>query len=401
MTAQASTLELGEALALSTASEAVQAFRAEVRQIIDAQVAPLVAEAERDRHFPREAVQAFGSAGLFRQRWSGGGHGDLGRCVLLAEEMGWAALGGVGVGVSLHLEAAVAILRRHARTPHAKQVLNEALDGETILCLATSEQYVGSDLSAVETVMLPEGGGWRVRGKKWFVSPGSTADMALVLCRAEAGPALVLVPRQGFTVMRTLETAGMRGLGTARLAVDALLAQDAILVPPGLGLAALTAGLMTERLAITAQVLGAVNLAVSLATTRLRRRQQFKIPLYEHQALRLRMAQLVSEASLARRGLYAMVAELSSGGSVNLCDVAGAKVTAARLGERVVSECMHIFGGQGYLEDETPMARLWRDIRVGRVGAGTDEMMWELVASGLRSDDELYDKWIAGEPVDG
>jgi alkylation response protein AidB-like acyl-CoA dehydrogenase len=71
---------------------------------------------------------------------------------------------------------------------------------------------------------------------------------------------------------------------------------------------------------------------------------------------------------------------------------AAAKVTAAKLCERILSECAHIFGGAGYLEDETPFPRLLRDARLARLGGGSDEMMLELYAQGLESDDELYDR---------
>ena len=77
--------------------------------------------------------------------------------------------------------------------------------------------------------------------------------------------------------------------------------------------------------------------------------------------------------------------------------VAAAKVTAATLAERVVSDCMQVLGGRGYLEDMTPLARMWRDVRLGRIGGGTDEMMWELVAGGLRGDDAAYDRFVRAE----
>jgi alkylation response protein AidB-like acyl-CoA dehydrogenase len=74
--------------------------------------------------------------------------------------------------------------------------------------------------------------------------------------------------------------------------------------------------------------------------------------------------------------------------------VAAAKVTGAKLAERVVSDCLQVLGGRGYLEDATPLARLWRDVRLARIGGGTDEMMWELVAAGLQGDDRAYERFV-------
>ncbi|MFD3522191.1 acyl-CoA dehydrogenase family protein [Streptomyces sp. NPDC058653] len=387
--------DLGTQLALGTASRPVTDFRERVRALVGDRISPLLPACERERRFPREAVTAFGAAGLFHERWSGGPHGDLGRSVLLSEEMGRAGLGGIGIGVGLHLEAATSLLRGFGTTAYTKEVLEQALAGESVCCVATSEQHVGSDLSAVATALTREGDHWRVRGEKWFVSPGAAADHAIVLCRGDQGPALVLVPRSGLTPVQRWETTGMRSLETVRLRVDARVTDDAVLARPGAGLAAVGQGLMYERLALAAQVLGALDLASVLAITHLKRRKQFGSPLYRHQALRLRMADLCSQILVARRGLYATVVEVSAGGAASVSDTAALKVTVARLGERVTSECAHIFGGRGYVEDQTPLARLWRDFKVGRLGGGSDEMMWELVAAGFRPDHGLYENWIA------
>jgi alkylation response protein AidB-like acyl-CoA dehydrogenase len=372
------------------------AFRQRVRSFLDSEIVPLVDEAERSRSFPRQAITALGRSGLLRERWAGGRHGDLSRSVLLAEEIGLAGLGGVGIGMSLHSEAATATLRQCARSDYARQILDMALDGEIVCCVATTEQLAGSDLSAVSTELKRDGDRYLVRGTKWFVSPGACADVALILCRADDGLAVAIVPSSGLTVVKRLETAGMASLETVRLSVDAEIGPEAILVKPGQGLLALTASLSYERLAVAALFLGTAELALKLAVTHLRRRTQFGQPLQNHQALRLRMADLSAQVTIARRGLYATAAEMGAHGAVNIADTAGLKVTATRLCEHVVSESMHVFGGRGYVEDETPFPRLWRDVPSARLGAGTDEMMWEIVASGMRADDSLYDRWITG-----
>jgi alkylation response protein AidB-like acyl-CoA dehydrogenase len=375
---------------------AVDGFRRRVRDLVAQRLAPLVADAERNRRFPREAIGELGRAGLLRERWDGGTHGDLPKSAVVAEELGRAGLGGVGVGISLHLEAAVGTLRRFGRSRYAKEILDGALDGRYVCCVATSEQHAGSDLSSIATEMGPQQGKWRVTGTKWFVSPGPAADVVLTLCLGPEGPAVVLVPREAATVVKRLETAGMRGLETARLRIDAVVDDDAVLARPGLGLPAITFGLFHERLAIAAQILGSLDLVLTLTVTQLHRKRQFGAPLFDHQALRLRIADLVARTRLAQRGVHAAVRDLADGNAVSMREVAGMKVTAAQLGEEVISECLHVFGGRGYVEDETPMARLWRDLRIGRLGAGSDEMMWELVAGDLRTDGQVYERWISG-----
>src|SRR5947209_12306330 len=117
--------------------------------------------------------------------------------------MAVAGCGGVGVGISLHLEAVTSILHRYAKTTLLRRFHEGALDGTLVGCLATTERDSGSDLTGVQVTAEPHPDGWHVSGQKAFVSPGPAADFALVLCRhSDAAPGgaaaplmLVLVPR--------------------------------------------------------------------------------------------------------------------------------------------------------------------------------------------------------------
>ena len=103
----------------------VELFRDRVRALIDRYVSPLVDEAEAERRFPREAIEELGREGLFRERWAGGDHGDAGKSALICEELARRGTGGVGVGVSVQLEAVLATLRRYGTTDEL-QALTEA-----------------------------------------------------------------------------------------------------------------------------------------------------------------------------------------------------------------------------------------------------------------------------------
>lgn len=375
-------------------------FAGAVRQRIAADVVPLVAEAEAQRRFPREAVHALGRASVFRERWAGGGHGAILRSVTLAEELGRAGTGGVGVGISLHLEAVLATLVRHAGTPLLERYRDAALDGELVGCVGATERASGSDMAAASTVATPCADGLRIQGSKWFVSPADAADFCLVLCRAPGEArgltprlTLVLVPRDQYEVDQRLETVGMRGLATCRISMDTVVSEDAVVGRRGAGLAVITWGLLHERLAIASQVLGVAALAHELAITRLQRRTQFGSPLLEHQALKHRMARLLAELQVCREGVRGIAGRLAENSSP-VRAAAAAKLVASGLAERVVGEAMHVYGGLGYVEDRSPMARLNRDIKVGRLGAGSDEVMLELVAGDLRGNDAEYDRLV-------
>jgi alkylation response protein AidB-like acyl-CoA dehydrogenase len=388
--------------------EAVAAFRERVAERVRS-VAPLVPEAEGSGRFPRAAIEAIGGDGLARERWAGGPHGDAGKGVVVSEELGRAGLGGVGVGVSVHLEVVLPALTRFGRSDLLRERTEAALDCTEIGCFAATEDDSGSDLLGVRTTATRTAGGWHVRGTKAFASLGAVADFALVLCRSEdagepAAPddraeggafgrplSIVCVPRDGFRVVRRLQPVGMRGLETVRIEIDAEVPEEAVLHRPGRGLMIATWAFTHERLASVAQLVGGAHLGLALATTRLHRRRQFGTPLIERQALRLRLAEIAAQATTGRLALYALAASLDRPRPQWAREVAALKVTLARVAERASSECMSMFGGLGYLEDATPLARLWRDGRFARLGGGTDEVMLELVAAGLPVDDALYD----------
>jgi alkylation response protein AidB-like acyl-CoA dehydrogenase len=382
-------------------SEEVRTFRDRARSAVEELVSPLVADAERDERFPRAAIEGLGATGLLRERWAEAPLGDPGKGIIVNEELGRGASGGVAIGVSVHLEAVLSVLVRHARTSLLEEYRDRALDGALIGCVAASEDSGGSDVLGIETVGRPASDGWRIQGVKSYVSLGATADFALVPFRAAAGDVpphrqvtVALVPGEDIEILKRHQPAGARSLDTVRVSIDSQVPEEALIGRRGAGLHVLTWGLTHERLTSVAQVVGASSFALGLAAAHLHRR---RLPdgtrLMDKQALRLRLADLASQVSMLRLAMYS-VASGPLVGSRRARDVAGLKVNAARLGERVLSECMHMLGGKGYLEDEMPLARMWRDMRLARLGGGTDEVMWELVGGGIVPDFAAYDRAI-------
>lgn len=374
----------------------VDRWRDRVRSVVRDRIVPLVDEAERTRTFPRAALAELGRAGLIRERWTPLPGGDPGRAAIMAEEL--ARAGGVGIGAGLVVETVAAALARYGRSPLLEQTLDAVLQGELVGCFGASEPAAGSDLTGIQTTAVREGTGWRVSGEKKYVSLGGAADFALILCRTgESGPGaltLIRVPAEGLRELRRLGTLGVASLGTTWMKIDALVPNEAVVGRPGLGLMVATWALSHERLAVAAHSAGVCGLAIGLACAHLHRREQFGRPLIEHQALRLRLAGLQAELTVLRGAVHAAAATAFRPGGTGTREAAALKVTAVRLAERTVTECMHLLGGTGYLEDEAPMARMWRDVRLGRVGGGTDEMMWEMVAAGLVPDFDGYDATV-------
>jgi acyl-ACP dehydrogenase len=379
----------------------IDEYRALLDDVFDEQIVEWTAEAEASERFPRKLIEYLGRSGVFAHKWGDGQHPDVAKLIALAFALGRLGSAGIGVGVSLH-DSAIAILRRFGRSDYLKAICEQAIRGEAVLCIGASEESGGSDLQIVETEVCSARGGFEVRGVKKFVSLSPIADHIMVVARgvdhdenSRHGNVLVIaVPTSQTDVQEPYRKVGAGPLDTAAVHIDTWVPADALIARPGTGLAAISWGLAHERMSIAGQVVSGCQRVLGITHARMVNRRQFGATLFEHQALRMRVADLQARVDLLAHGLNGIAAQ----GRLDLRAAAGAKVTAARLGEEVLSECMHIFGGAGYLVDETRVGRWWRDMKLARVGGGTDEVLWELVAAAMKPDYDGYAELIGERP---
>ena len=348
-------------------------YRELLHRVFDDTVTGWTADAEAAERFPRKLIEHLGSAGVFRAKWGpqGGQQPDVAKLNELAFSLGRLGSAGIGVGVSLH-DSAIAILRRFGRSEHLRDICEQAIDGQSVLCIGASEESGGSDLQIVQTEARSAGGGFEIRGVKKFVSLSPIADHIMVVARSvDHDPAsrhgnvlVIAVPTAQVQVQPPWRKVGAGPLDTAAVRIDTWVPADHLVARAGTGLAAISWGLAHERMSIAGQVASSCQRVLGITHARMMRRRQFGATLFEHQALRMRMADLQARVDLLRHGLHGIAAQ----GRLDLRAAAAVKVTAARLGEEVLSECMHLFGGAGYLVDETPLGRWWKDMKLARVG---------------------------------
>ena len=372
-------------------------YRALLSEVFDDRVTEWTAEAEAQQRFPRKLIEHLGASGVFTAKWSDQTQPDVNKLVELAFALGHLASAGIGVGVSLH-DSAIALLRRFGKSDYLKDICEQAIRGDAVLCIGASEESGGSDLQIVETEVRSRDGGFEVRGVKKFVSLSRVADHIMVVARSvdhdsasrHGNVVVVAVPTTHVNVQQPYNKVGAGPLDTAAVHIDTWVPADALVARAGTGLAAISWGLAHERMSIAGQIAASCQRVIGITLARMMTRRQFGQTLFEHQALRLRMADLQARVDQLSYALHGIAAR----GRLDLRAAAGIKVTAARLGEEVVGECMHIFGGSGYLVDETPLGRMWRDMKLARVGGGTDEVLWELVAAGMKPDHAGYEDWV-------
>lgn len=368
---------------------AVEGFRERVRAAFE----PFHAETgqwERDGHLPRELFAALGKAGIFRERWAVGAATGLELGRALVDELAPLS-GGATLAVSIHCEVFAHALRAYGGKTHAG-ILDEALDGRVVGCVALTEPGGGSDLYAMKTTATRgDGGGWRLTGLKRYTTNVGRATHVLTLARTGPGEhafSLFLVPldRPGVRVTRFFETLGMRSADTGGVEFDVELDDRDLVGRAGAGLIYVLKLLDYERIAAAVGLVSSARAALRLAAAHLRRRVQFGSRLFDHQALAHRLADRWAEVEAAA-ALIEQACGAARGEQLPHHLVAAAKMIAARSGTAAIDEAIQLFGGRGYTEDY-PLERMYRDGRLARIGGGTDEMLRQIICTHLDVPDQ-------------
>lgn len=374
-----------------------QAYRDEIRDDLAQLVAPLVDQAERDRRFPRAAIERLGERGHFSRRWAHPGpHGDVGMATIFANELGKLLAGGIGAGLSIQVDGTLTILRTSfSDSPFVKQLQEDAIAGRKVLCIAVSEPSSGSDPGRFLTRAHEESdGSWTVEGRKKFISLSATADYALVLARTGESPqqfSSFAVPQgdDGYRIVRHLGKQGTHSVETCELDFPSVrVPAEQVVGRLHGGLAPFVRAMTSERLAICAQLTGGLEAGLELARAYLRGRPARPGTLWDFQALRHRFANLYAEHKVMSDSVVATASALQHG-LAGQRDVAALKlVVTSRVGY-CLSEVMQLFGGVGYLDD-LPLERAVRDAWMARFASGTEDIMREIVAAIALPEERLH-----------
>ncbi len=268
-----------------------------------------------------------------------------------------------------------------------ERYLLPAIRGERRDCYAVTEEGAGSDFTAVATTATPDGDGYRISGKKWFVTVGDAADFLVVLAVVgpEREPTLFLVDRD------------TRGVGIDRTPRymhafvykhpifyfdDVEVGPEAVLGGVGAGAELTREWFVEERLMIAARAAGAAERALREATAWAGTREQFGRALIDNQMIQAMLADSAMEIASMRALTYQVAAECDAGMPRKLVHAKAAmvKTVASEAAGRVVDRAVQVFGGRGYMR-EFPVERLYRDIRVDRIWEGTSEIQRLIVSN--------------------
>ena len=341
------------------------------------------AEEWEETTFPDSVFRRMGELGflgLDKPEEYGGQGGDYFTSLVLGEEMVHSACGGLTMGVAVHTDMAMPPILAFGTEEQKQQWVVPAIRGEKILCLGITEPDAGSDVQNIKTRAVREGDGWVINGSKTYITNGHRADVIVLVTRTDDAHTLFLVPMDAPGVIREkkLEKLGMHASDTALITFEDVRVPDsAVLGTAGKGFYQIMWELQGERLSGCAGNIAAAQRAFDLTLEYVKTRETFGKPLGRHQALRHRVAEMAVKLEAGRELTYATARRMIAG-EYPVREVSMAKVFTCRAANEVVDECVQLHGGAGYMR-EYGIERLWRDIRLCRIGGGTDEIMLEVV----------------------
>lgn len=370
-------------------SEEHRAIRKTLREFVAKELTPYADEWEEAKEFPDTVFRRMGELGFLGLQYPeeyGGQGGDYLCGIILAEEMMGSLSAGIAMSIGAQTDMVCALLNKVGSENIKERYLRPALAGEKIGCLCITEPDAGSDVAAIRTTCEEAGDHYSLNGQKTFITNGVRADFAIVVCRTRGsegakGMNLFIVDKgtPGFTVSRKLEKVGMHTSDTAELAFqDCLVPIDNMLGEEGQGFYYIMWELQPERLFGAVSSVAAAQIYLDHTLKYVKERVQFGRPIGKFQAIRHRLGELATEIEAARQLSY-HVAGLIQAGEFPAGEIAMAKLFSSRVANRMADEAMQFYGGYGYMM-EYPIQRFWRDSRLIRIGAGTDEIMREIIS---------------------
>ncbi len=364
-----------------------EAFRDSVRRFVQREISPRVAAWEEEGCYDKNIFRRMGELGLLGLGYPveyGGQGADIRTTIVFWEEMCRSGALGFAMSVFVHTDMASPSLAHAGSHEQKEKYLRAVCSGEKLMAIAMTEPNHGSDVAGIETRARREEDAYIVSGTKMFITNGTQADVINTVVRT-GGPGyqgvsllLVDVDTPGFSVGRKLVKMGMWSSDTAELVYDQCrVPARNLLGGEGQGFYSLMAGLERERLAACAISYMGSQLALEEAIRYAQARVQFGRPIAQHQAIGHMLADMASETEASRRLAYHAASLHDAGIPCNL-EVSMAKLFCSETALRVIDRAVQIHGGYGFMR-EYLVERLYRDVKLATIGAGTSQIMKHVI----------------------
>jgi alkylation response protein AidB-like acyl-CoA dehydrogenase len=362
-------------------------LRESIRAFVLRELAPHAEEWE-ETTYPDWVFRRMGELGFlglsFPEEYGGQG-GDYYCNLVLAEEMVQSRSGGLALGIAVHTDMTTPPILAFGTEEQKQAYLVPSIRGEKISCLGISEPDAGSDVAAIKTRAVRDGDEYVINGSKTFITNGHRADYIVLVTKTDPdagydGFTLFLVDMDlpGVVREKKLEKLGMHASDTALLAFqDVRVPASAVLGEVGKGFYHIMWELQGERLIGAAGCVAGAQRAFDQTLKYALERKAFGREIGRFQVIRHKFAEMATKIESARQLTYTTAWRFANG-EYPVREISMAKLYAARVAVEVADECIQIHGGAGYMK-EYGIERVWRDMRVNRIGAGTDEIMLDVI----------------------
>lgn len=363
-------------------------FRQTVRNFVQKEVLPEANKWEENEMIPREVFTRMGELGLLGINFPeelGGTNNDFWHTVVYLEEIARARFAGFGAAVSVHQYMATNHIL-NAGSPQLKEkYIKPSIEGKFVGSIAISEPGAGSDVANLRATAVRNGDHYIINGNKTFITNGYYGNFVTVACKTDpsaglAGVSLIVVDQDtpGFTKTK-LKKMGWKSSDTAELFFDNVKVPVENLVgKEGQGFFYIMESFQIERLVAAIMAVSGCEHGIEITLEYMHQRSAFGKQISKYQALRHKLAELITEIEITKRFVY-YCCDLYSRGIFAVKECSMAKMKATELGKRVSDECLQMFGGYGYMS-EYSIERAYRDARVGTIVGGTTEIMKEIIS---------------------
>ena len=337
---------------------------------------------------PREVLNQMGELGMFGLRVPEE-HGGLGLGMLasatFSEALGASTFAGFDVTVLVHTDMAGPHLINSGNDEQLAEWVPKMLAGEAIFSIGVSEPDAGSDVAGIRTSAVKDGDGWRINGRKMYITNAVYGDLTIVAARTDLenkyGITMFLVPAgtEGFSVANKLDKHGWRCSDTAELVLDDVWVSDEqVLGTVHRGFYETMKNFQNERMVLVGMGVGAAQAAIDMTNAYTQERKAFGGHLFDLGAIRQRMAMNQAKVDAVRASMY-HAAWMHDAGQDNVKAMSGVKAWGCEVVNQVMYDCVQFHGGMGYMR-ESAIERMYRDARILPIGGGATEVMLEEVA---------------------
>jgi alkylation response protein AidB-like acyl-CoA dehydrogenase len=366
-------------------------IRDAVRTFVQEQIWPHAARWDKEHHFPHDVHQGLAALGAYGicvpEELGGAGLNYLTLAVVLEEIA--AGDGGVSTTISVTNCPVNAILMRYGTPAQQAQWLRPLASGQMLGAFCLTEPHAGSDASALRTSAVREGDTYVLNGVKQFITSGKHGHVAIVIAMTDKaagkkGMSAFIVPTSapGYVVTRLEDKLGQHSSDTAQINFDGCrIPADHRIGAEGEGYKIALSALEGGRIGIAAQSIGMARRALECAIEYAKQRESFGQPIFNHQAVGFKLADMATEIEAAR-ALAHHAAALRDAGLPCLKEAAMAKLFASEMAERVCSAAIQVHGGCGYVSD-FPVERIYRDVRVCQIYEGTSDVQKIIIQRAL------------------